>query len=192
MTLKEKWESYQKHLDDVEELKDLLYEQKRKCECNIDHSFSNNKWVRKYLGDTEIEPIISVEEFNQFMEEGANYITDCVVDIILEENGYESDDENEQEDERIATFESLWYNVVQMFCHVSYENIDYLMDDIKAQRWSDTIGTGYEAEYENACDDLYYGIGYSEWFEGNGDVFDSEDDAKFVWKVAFYDMAEAD
>lgn len=192
MTLEDKWNSYTKRIEAVDELSELLYEQKRRCECNIDHSYANNKWVKKYLGETEIEPITSVEEFNQFMAEGAVYITDCVVDLFYEDNEYESDNEAEQEEERCATFESLWYNVVQMFCYVSYENIDYLFDDIKAQRYADVIGDNYRAEYENAKDYLYYGQGYADWYKGNGGTFESEEDAKFVWKIAFYDMADAD
>lgn len=192
MTLKEKWQKYEVELEKIQDLKDKLYEQKRKCECNIDHSYENNKYVKMYLGETDIEPITSLEEFEQFMSEGACYITDCVVDKFFEVNGYESDNENEQSEQRGWTFEPLWYNVVQMFCDASYDNIDYLMDDVKAQQFCDCVYDKWSAEYENAEDYLYYGMGYDDWYKAHKESFESEEDAKFVWWAAFYRMGEAD
>lgn len=191
MTLKEKWQSYDARIEDLNELEDLLREQKRKCECNIDHSYANDVWVKNYLNGEEIDTIKSVDEFNQFMEEGANYIADCVTDIFFGEDGYESDEEEAHDEEREATFEILWYNVVQMYCKASYDALDELIDDVENQRHSDCISP-YRSEYENAKDDIYYGYGYQFWYDGNGDAFDNEDDAKFIWHCAFNCMAEAD
>ena len=46
----------------------------------------------------------------------------------------------------------------------------------------------YQAEFENACDDLYYGYGYNFWRTHNNSI---EDDsiAKMVWKAAFDKMS---
>ena len=46
----------------------------------------------------------------------------------------------------------------------------------------------YRAEFENACDDLYYGYGYKFWRTHNNSI---EDDniAKMVWKAAFNKMS---
>lgn len=189
MTLKEKWQKYEADIKNIQDLKDKLYEQKRKCEKNIDHSYSNNKWVKMYLGETEIEPITSLEEFEQFMNEGASYITDCVVDIFFEKNGYESDNEEEQEEQREWMSETLWYNVVQMFCSASYDNIDYLIDDVQTQQFCDCVYDKWSAEYENAEADLYFGYGFQTWYDHHKDSFESEEEAKFVWTVATVRMA---
>lgn len=52
----------------------------------------------------------------------------------------------------------------------------------------------YRAEFENACDDLYYGYGYKFWLESqrhNGSDI-SDEDAKIVWQAAFDKMANED
>ena len=48
----------------------------------------------------------------------------------------------------------------------------------------------YRAEYENACDDLYYGYGYDFWRKSNKDYM-PEDVAKIVWNRAFNKMANS-
>lgn len=45
----------------------------------------------------------------------------------------------------------------------------------------------YRAEFENACDCLYYGYGYKTWLKSTR--FEKEEDAKIVWKAAFEKMA---
>ena len=47
----------------------------------------------------------------------------------------------------------------------------------------------YRVEFENACDDLYYGYGYKFWRTHNNSI---EDDniAKMVWKAAFDKMSQ--
>ena len=191
MTLEEKWQKYEADIKNIQDLKDKLYEQKRKCEKNIDHSYSNNKWVKMYLGETEIEPITSLEEFEQFMNEGASYITDCVVDIFFEKNGYESDSEEEQDEQREWMSETLWYNVVQMFCSASYDNIDYFIDDVQTQQFYDCVYDKWSAEYENAEADLYFGYGFQTWYDHHKDSFESEEEAKFVWTIATVRMTNA-
>ena len=47
----------------------------------------------------------------------------------------------------------------------------------------------YRAEYENALDDLYYGIGYSFWRTHNNRI-ESDDDAKRVWEYAIDEMTK--
>jgi hypothetical protein len=52
----------------------------------------------------------------------------------------------------------------------------------------------YEAEYENACDYLYYGYGFNKWYKAqinNGSEM-SEEEAKTVWNKAFHKMANED
>lgn len=185
MTLKEKWDSYDAHFDDIFALSNLLAEELLKCERNIEHSYSNNVWVKKYLDGEEIEPIKSVDEFNQFMEEGSCYVTEAVTDTFFSENGYESDDEEEQYEERNAVFDTLWHNVVQMYCNASYEAIDDMLEDIKNQRYSDCIEP-YETEFSNALDDVCFDYDYQTWYKSNGQTFENEDDAKFIWDCAFY------
>lgn len=46
----------------------------------------------------------------------------------------------------------------------------------------------YRAEFENACDDLYYGYGFSFWRTHNNRISDDED-ARIVWRAAFEKMS---
>lgn len=48
----------------------------------------------------------------------------------------------------------------------------------------------YAAEYENACDCLYYGYGYYYWRKNNNRIV-SDEEAKIVWKAAFDKMANS-
>lgn len=50
----------------------------------------------------------------------------------------------------------------------------------------------YRAEYENACDDIYYGYGYKFWLtneQNNGSKM-SDFDAKIIWSAAFSKMSQ--
>ncbi len=49
----------------------------------------------------------------------------------------------------------------------------------------------YQAEYENACDDLYYGYGYKFWRTHNNTIQDDEI-AKAVWHAAVDKMSRMD
>lgn len=49
----------------------------------------------------------------------------------------------------------------------------------------------YRAEYENACDDIYYGYGYKFWLineQNNGSKM-SDVDAKIIWSASFSKMS---
>jgi len=48
----------------------------------------------------------------------------------------------------------------------------------------------YRAEYENACDDLYYGYGYDFWRKSNKDYM-PENIARIIWSRAFNKMANS-
>jgi hypothetical protein len=48
----------------------------------------------------------------------------------------------------------------------------------------------YRAEYENACDDLYYGYGYDFWRKSNKDYM-PEEIARTVWHRAYCKMANS-
>ena len=48
----------------------------------------------------------------------------------------------------------------------------------------------YRAEYENACDDLYYGYGYDFWRKNNKDYI-PENIARTIWSRAFNKMANS-
>ena len=50
----------------------------------------------------------------------------------------------------------------------------------------------YRAEFENACDCLYYGYGFTTWKETNKESSMTDDESKIVWRAAFNKMAEAD
>lgn len=46
----------------------------------------------------------------------------------------------------------------------------------------------FQAEFENACDYLYYGLGKKRWLQScNGSM--TEEEAAIVWKAAFDKMA---
>jgi len=47
----------------------------------------------------------------------------------------------------------------------------------------------WRAEYENACDDLYYGYGYKFWKTHNNRITDDEE-AKIVWRAAVEQMSK--
>lgn len=48
----------------------------------------------------------------------------------------------------------------------------------------------HRAEFENACDDLYYGYGFAFWRSHNNGIAD-DDEAKIVWKAAVNKMANS-
>jgi hypothetical protein len=50
----------------------------------------------------------------------------------------------------------------------------------------------YRAAYENACNDLYYGYGYSFWWNTHKKYIENEADAKIIWQAAFNKMATTD
>ena len=58
----------------------------------------------------------------------------------------------------------------------------------REERRAELIRT-YRADYENACDDLYYGYGFKFWYEHQG-VSDrlSLDDARMLWRAAVLKM----
>lgn len=47
----------------------------------------------------------------------------------------------------------------------------------------------YQAEFENACDDLYYGYGYQFWRTHNNTI-ENDDDAHIVWQMAVKKMSK--
>lgn len=50
----------------------------------------------------------------------------------------------------------------------------------------------YRAEYENACDDIYYGYGYKFWLtneQNNGSKM-SDVDSKIIWSAALSKMSQ--
>ena len=47
----------------------------------------------------------------------------------------------------------------------------------------------HRAEFENACDDLYYGYGYDFWHKQHNHL--SDEDAKIIWNAAFNKMANS-
>lgn len=66
-------------------------------------------------------------------------------------------------------------------------NNDYDAAAREAQRKSEVLKI-YQAEFENACDDLYYGYGYKFWRSTNNSI-ESDEDAKIVWKAAVDKMS---
>lgn len=47
----------------------------------------------------------------------------------------------------------------------------------------------FRGEYENACDDLYYGYGFNFWYNDKLKSVLSEDDARIIWHFAFKKMS---
>jgi hypothetical protein len=62
-------------------------------------------------------------------------------------------------------------------------------EEKRKQKHTKELVKKYRAEYENACDDLYYGYGYKFWREHNNGI-DNEEDAKLVWNAAISKMAK--
>jgi len=62
------------------------------------------------------------------------------------------------------------------------------MNNMEAQLNPSELVQRYRAEYENACDDLYYGYGYTFWRHHYNSI-ESDEEAKIVWKAAFNHMA---
>jgi arsenate reductase len=62
--------------------------------------------------------------------------------------------------------------------------------DIKENNPTEQEIRSYRAEYENACDDLYYGYGYDFWRKSNKDYM-PENIARIVWSRAFNKMANS-
>lgn len=63
--------------------------------------------------------------------------------------------------------------------------------DKQAEEQRAAIVRNNQAAFENACDYLYYGMGFKSWFKALNGVL-SEDDAKIVWKAAFDRVANMD
>lgn len=61
----------------------------------------------------------------------------------------------------------------------------------KEQRRKELVNQ-YRADYENACDDLYYGYGFKFWYEHHG-VSErlGEDDARTLWRAAVFKVGNA-
>ena len=57
-----------------------------------------------------------------------------------------------------------------------------------------SVVKAHRAEFENACDDLYYGYGYNFWLKSlrNSGSDISDEDAKIIWQAAFDKMANED
>jgi len=68
------------------------------------------------------------------------------------------------------------------------ENKEQLINKYRYMENKEQLINKYRAEFENACDDLYYGYGYKFWRTHNNSI---EDDniAKMVWKAAFNKMS---
>lgn len=62
----------------------------------------------------------------------------------------------------------------------------------KREQRREELIKNYQADYENACDDLYYGYGFKFWYNAYG-VKDrlSEDDARTLWRAAVLKMSQA-
>ena len=80
--------------------------------------------------------------------------------------------------------------IVELLADNEEVTVDNLVDAFKVAVRPAVVLRNHRAEYENACDDLYYGYGYKFWREHNNGI-DNEDDAKLVWNAAFNKMAKA-
>lgn len=102
--------------------------------------------------------------------------------------------------ERHATYEEflMWVDETQYRADLnaadeleSYaKRIAQQEEEQRKQEHAKELVRKYRAEFENACDDLYYGYGYKFWREHNNGI-DNEEDAKLVWNAAFNKMAKA-
>lgn len=50
----------------------------------------------------------------------------------------------------------------------------------------------HQGEFENACDDLYYGYGFNFWYNDSMKEYLSEDDARIIWNAAKAKMSRDD
>lgn len=81
-------------------------------------------------------------------------------------------------------------NIIELLADKDAVTVENLVDAFKVAVRPSVVLREYRAEYENACDDLYYGYGYKFWREHNNGI-DNEEDAKLVWNAAFNKMARA-
>lgn len=67
---------------------------------------------------------------------------------------------------------------------------DNVVDIFKSLAKTEKEIRSYQADYENACDCLYYGYGYDFWRKSNKDRI-SDNTARIIWNRAFNRMANS-
>ena len=78
-------------------------------------------------------------------------------------------------------------DIVKILEKESEFSIENLINAFKVAVIPSVVLKTHRAEFENACDDLYYGYGYEFWHKQHSHL--SDEDAKIVWNAAFNKMA---
>lgn len=196
--LKQKWDEITSDIEKLEDWLDELKNKIRQTEINIDHSPQLDVIVEGWLDSVRGAKIPyypspdEPEEFDALLE-----TCEEIADWQVEEFDYyfANDDEDELKSGQAREWfiETIMYNVTMMSLLKSIPAIEKQIEKMYDERKQ--IIKPYLAAYENACDDLYYGYGYNTWYSGTEYVdgakkyFDIEEDAKFIWHLAFEKMS---
>lgn len=199
--LKEKWDEIAELIEKNRDLLDNIAERIHRIEINIDYYPCHEEMVDEWL---QLHPDFSypiyTDEDDMEWWEAIYWVGDCIAEYRFDKYGHyfsnDTQEEIESGDAESWFTEIISYSVQiqalrESYAHVE-SNVEALVKEQKA------IIEPYQALYENACDDLYYGYGYGTWYNGTKDVegakeyFESEEDAKFIWHLAFDKMANDD
>lgn len=194
-SMKERWELISSEIERAEELLHSLKEKVRIFNISMDYNWSYDEMVEEFLNDN---PTVEIPYYPNDDDncgwEGIWYICGCIADYRRDKYGYyfSSDTEEELEcDDAFNWFtEAIGYNVQMMSLQKSIPALENKIEEMIEERQG--IISNYEAEYEAAYWDLYYGYGYCFWHKTNGEYFDNEEDAKFVWNLAFEKITNED
>lgn len=196
--LKEKWDEIAELIEKKRDLLNNIKERIHRIEINIDYAPCHEKIVDEWW---HIHPDCSYPIYTD--ENGIEWweaiclVVNCIAEYCLDKYGRyfsnDTSDEIESGDAERWFAEIISYSVQIQALRESYVHAEKNIKSLEEQQ--QTIIKPYKALYENACDDLYYGYGYNTWYNGTADVngakeyFESEEDAKFIWHLAFEKMA---
>lgn len=198
-SLKERWAEISALIEKNRDLLDEIRKSIRSIERNPDYRPWHEEMVDEWLeAHPDYSYPIYTDEDKMEWWEAIYLIDDCITDYRFDKYGhYFSDDtpeelESGEAEGRFA--EVISYSTQIQALRASHTHTSNHLETLEAER--EALIKPFQALYENALDDNYYGYGYNTWYNGTKDVegakeyFDSEDDAKFLWRLAFYMAAE--
>lgn len=186
--MKQKWETYEAQIESVKETLSQIEDATYSIRINSDHDWSRDHFVEAFIADGGELPYEAENEDDYW--EGVNFVAQTIADDVwfkMDDSDKESEDEGEWNEWFV---EAITYNVRYYTLAKIAERLEAEIEALESLR--DSLLDEYRGEYENACDDLYYGYGFNFWYNGHKDYFPDEETARFVWDVAFEVMAEAD
>lgn len=192
--MKQKWEAIDAQIESVKESLSKIENATRLIRINCDHDWSRDRFVEEYIANGGELPYEAENEDDYW--EGVNFVAQCIASDVWQDMD-EYDREDEAEEDWFEWFtEVVTYNVRYATLARIVERLEGEIEALESKQ--DELLDEYRGEYENACDDLYYGYGFDFWYNGEDgsvahkDYFPDEETAKFVWRLAFTEMAEAD